>query len=516
MTDETTTSSKSSKLTRSIRSIKIVNPTKKYEPIKESLGTHKPPQWFMDAKLGIFIHWGIYSVPAWAPIAKKQGLGQEYTTIQEHMLHNPYAEWYLNSLRFKDGPYQKHHEEVYGKDFPYEKFADEFNEAIKKWSPSNWSEFFKKIHAKYVVITSKHHDGFLLWPSDHPNPNPNLENYSASRDIIGELTDEVKAKGLKMGIYYSGVIDWSFDENVIDSGVSFINTGCTDQNYADYADAHWYELINKYEPSIVWNDIGYPKKGKMEEIFAYYYNNFPDGVVNDRWDRSSNFVRNLVKFPGIKQLVNWGANSLFRKGMAAKKKIAFGDFLTPEYQILEEIQPLKWESCRGLGQSFGYNQLETEEHYIAADELIRSFIDIVSKNGNLLINIGPKPDGTIPEPQIQRLTALGKWLDVNGEAIFGTTPWQKAASTATTADISIDVRFTAKPELLYVHLLGIPKKSQIIINEMNLKSGATIQLLGDNSPISWENDGGSIKLTLSHDLQDYQETPAIVFKITLS
>ena len=139
-----------------------------------------------------------------------------------------------------------------------------------------------------------------------------------------------------------------------------------------------------------------------------------------------------------------------------KKKLKLGDFFTPEYQTFEKIVSTKWESCRGLGQSFGYNQLETEDHYIKSEDLIRSFIDIVSKNGNLLINIGPKSDGTIPELQMQPLLALGKWLDVNGEAIFGTIPWEKPS---TTSNLNIDVRFTSKPGLLYVHLLEDTRES---------------------------------------------------------
>jgi alpha-L-fucosidase len=259
----------------------------------------------------------------------------------------------------------------------------------------------------------------------------------------------------------------------------------------------------------VWNDIGYPHKGKMKEILAYYYNNFPDGVVNDRWDQTSKFVRTLVKIPPIRQLINSGANKLLQKGLVAKKKLKVGDYLTPEYEVLEEIALNKWESCRGLGQSFGYNQNEKEEHYISAEDLIRSFIDIVSKNGNLLINIGPKPDGTIPELQMQRLLALGEWLDTNGEAIFGTTPWQKAS---TTTDLDLGVRFTAKPGLLYLHLLGVPQENLITINNLTLASGATIETLGDHSAVSWENQGEHLKLNFPQDLP---ESPAIVLKIVL-
>lgn len=479
-----------------------------FEPTKESLGKHKAPQWYNNAKLGIFIHWGLYSVPAWAPIKPKKGSGHEFRTFKENMVNNPYAEWYLNSLRFKGGPYQQHHEKIYGSEFPYDKFAIEFNEAIKKWKPTVWAEFFKKIHAKYVVITSKHHDGFLLWPSAHPNPLK--ENYFASRDIIGELTQEVKAQGLKMGIYYSGVIDWSFDQNVIDSGVSFINTGDTSQDYAGYADAHWQELIKKYNPSILWNDIGYPYKGKVKEILAQYYNKFPEGVANDRWNQSSSFLRTIVKIPPIRQLVNWGANKLLNDGFAAQKPKPIGDFLTPEYQAMDEIMDHKWESCRGLGQSFGYNQNEMEEHYISADELIHSFIDIVSKNGNLLINIGPKSDGTIPDMQMQRLLALGKWLDINGEAIFDTSPWKKAN---TTTNLDLDVRFTTKPGILYIHILGTPDKSEIIIHDLNLDASSTMECLNDHSIVTWENQGSDLKVKLT---QKWSNTPANVLKISFS
>ena len=173
---------------------------------------------------------------------------------------------------------------------------------------------------------------------------------------------------------------------------------------------------------MVWNDIGYPYKGKVKEILAYYYNNLPDGVVDDRLDQSSNFLRALINIPPFRQIINRLADKFMVKGGVTKKKLTLGDFFTPEYQTFENIVPTKWESCRGLGQFFGYNQLEMEENYIKAEDLIRSFIDIVSKNGNLLINIGPKSDGTVPEPQMQCLLGLGEWLDVNGEAIFGTKP----------------------------------------------------------------------------------------------
>lgn len=441
--------------------------------------THQVPEWFHDAKLGIFIHWGLFSVPAYA--AGKLTLGEsEKRGIEEHFKNNPYAEWYLNSLRLDGSPTQKFHKENYGDNFSYDEFAPIFNEEIKKWNPNKMVELFKKAGAKYVVLVTKHHDGFLLWPSKYPNPKK--DNYYASRDIVGELTKTVKDSGLKMGFYYSGALDWSWNPNPIKDGITFVSNGPNELEYTQYANNHWYELIDNYDPILLWNDIGYPPNTNVYEIFAYFYNKHPDGIVNDRWRQ---YHKSQIDHPPVRHY----------------------DFRTPEYEKMPEITKYKWESCRGVGYSFGYNKMETDEDYLSAEDLIRMFIDIVSKNGNLLLNVGPMADGTIPDHQKNAILGLGNWLDINGEAIYGTRPWERAEGKTSE---NIDIRFTKKDDILYIHLLEKPTGSAITIQSLTIADSKQIKLLGSKENLYWKQEGENIYLFLPEELFD---SAAYVLKV---
>ena len=424
----------------------------KYTPEKNSIRQHEVPDWFHNAKFGIFIHWGLFSVPAFA-VTGKDLVESMKRGIEEHFKKNPYAEWYLNSLRIDGSPTQKFHEQTYGKDFSYDDFISIFNREIEKWNPDEMVELFKSAGAKYVVLVTKHHDGFLLWPSDYKNPKK--ENYYASRNIVGELTKAVKDKGLKMGFYYSGALDWSFNPNPIIDGKSFTSNGPKERDYTTYANNHWYELINKYEPIILWNDIGYPPNTNVYEIFSYFYNKYPEGVINDRWRQ---YHKSEIKHPRVR---HW-------------------DFVTPEYQGMPNITTYKWESTQGVGNSFGFNRMETQSDYMSSDELIRLLIDVVSKNGNLLINVGPMADGSIPEFQKKAILGLGNWLEINGEAIYGTRPWVRAISET---ENEIEVRFTQTEDNLYVHLLDKPLKNQITIKAITISENSEIILLGSDIKI---------------------------------
>jgi alpha-L-fucosidase len=194
---------------------------------------------------------------------------------------------------------------------------------------------------------------------------------------------------------------------------------------------------------------------------AEYYNAVPDGVVDDRF--------------GVKH----------------------SDYISPEYQTLDKISPVKWEECRGLGRSFGYNRAEGEAETIAPDELIYLLVDIVSKNGNLLLDVGPEDDGTIPPVQMERLQALGAWLEQNGDAIYGTHPWNRA--TGETAE-GIKLRFTQKDSALYATLLGEPKTAAITLKSLAPKAGSQIYLLGDSNPLVWSQQGTDIKVDLPSTL----------------
>ncbi|MHA1378446.1 MAG: alpha-L-fucosidase [Candidatus Helarchaeota archaeon] len=476
----------------------------KYEPNKKSLNQHKVPEWFHNAKLGIFIHWGLYSVPAFAQTKYDIIENINRGGWKEHFKNNPYAEWYLNSLRIDGSPTQKYHFEKYGKDFKYDDFIPEFNKALERWDPNEMANLFKKVGARYVVLVTKHHDGFCLWPSDYPNPNK--ENYHTSRDVVGELTQAVKNNGLVMGFYYSGALDWSFNPKAIDSFKNMINNGPMDQDYIEYVDNHWYELINKYEPLILWNDIGYPPGADVFKLMADFYNKTPEGVVNDRWMQLGKGLRRVLKGP-IGNLVSWIAKRAFTKGNMNTIKVPHCDYITPEYATFKKIKKKKWECTRGIGKSFGYNQQETEKDYISSDELIRMFIDIVSKNGNLLLNVGPMADGTIPKIQVDRLLALGNWLKVNGEAIFDTRPWIKAKGITKEGT---EVRFTQKNDALYVILLGTPKENNIIVMNLKIKQSSEVYLLGNRNKLNWELIEDNFKVNL---LSNLEIAPAYTFKI---
>jgi alpha-L-fucosidase len=428
-----------------------------YQPTLESLNQHPLPQWYADAKLGIFVHWGLYSVPGWAPLSHPE---HDFRNI-DYIKNNPYAEWYYNVMRIDGSPTQAYHRAHYGANYDYYNFAAVFDQDIKKWNPEQWAAIFRDAGARYVVLTTKHHDGFTLWPSSIPNPTLPKDRQHATRDIVGELTTAVRQQGMRMGLYYSGGYDWTFVPGPIRVPADYQSVKPQSAAYGKYADAQIRELIARYHPAVLWNDIDWPKSGDALGIMADYYNTVPDGVIDDRF--------------GVKH----------------------SDFTSPEYKKVDEIQKKKWEECRGLGRSFGYNRAEGEAETIAPDELIYLLADIVSKNGNLLLDVGPEADGTIPPVQMERLRALGTWLHQNGEAIYGTEPWTRAVGTSKEG---IGVRFTQKNGALYVILLGTPKQSEVTLEGVAAKSGTAVHLLGYGQPLKWSAEGGNLKVALPASL----------------
>lgn len=431
----------------------------KYEPTLASLDTHPLPQWYSNAKLGIFIHWGLYSVPGWAPLSHPQ---HDFRNV-DYIKYNPYAEWYLNVMRIPGSPTQAYHREHYGANFSYYDFAPIFNRESKKWNPEEWAKIFHDAGARYVVLTTKHHDGFTLWPSATVNPNPSIPKNErhAERDIVGELTTAVRKQGMKMGLYYSGGYDWTFNSGPIETPADYQSVRPESQAYGDYAFAQIHELIDRYHPAVLWDDIDWPKTGRPMQVEADYYNAVPDGVVDDRF--------------GIKH----------------------ADFISPEYQKLNKISSKKWEECRGLGRSFGYNRAEGEAETIAPADLIALLVDVVSKNGNLLLDVGPEDDGTIPPVQMERLKALGAWLEQNGEAIYDTVPWERAVGKTTEGD---NLRFTRKGSDLYATILGTPKAGTATLDGLAARPGMQVTMLGDATRLATETVDGTLQVTLPKHL----------------
>ena len=258
-----------------------------------------------------------------------------------------------------------------------------------------------------MLLTSKFHDGFALWPSSIANPTLPQDRQHAARDLVGELTAAVRKQGMRMGLYYSGGYDWTFVPGPIEKSADYETVKPQSEVYGRYANAQIHELIERYRPSVLWNDIDWPKTGNALQVMADYYNEVPDGVIDDRFG------------------------------------VAHSDFTSPEFRLLDKISPKKWEETRGMGRSFGYNRAEGEAETIAPGDLIAMLVDIVSKNGNLLLDVGPEADGTIPPVQMERLRALGAWLNRTAKPSTtqrpGCKPWARAPK-AMSCDLRARIR----------------------------------------------------------------------------
>ena len=357
------------------------------------------PEWYRDAKLGMFVHWGLYSVPAWADVLDRSDVTAE-TAYARHQ----YAEWYANTVRL-DGPTKARHEEIYGLGHSYEDFADDWHPAED--AARGIAGLAARAGARYVVPTTKHHDGFCLW--DSATTPFTAARRGPGRDLLAEFAEAVRAEGLRLGLYYSGAHDWHVsDFPPLTSNHELFALRRNDPAFADFAAAQLRELIDGFSPDILWNDIDWPDAGKydgpssLQQLLRDYLAAVPHGMVNDRWG---------VPAHGV---------------------------LTREYQDITEVQDEVFESTRGLGLSFGYNADESAEHALDGSALIRLLVDVVSKNGNLLINVGPRADGSIPPLQAAALEQLGRWLSAHGTALYGTRPWfHEAVRTPPTG-----VRFT--------------------------------------------------------------------------
>ncbi|HEY9377334.1 MAG TPA: alpha-L-fucosidase, partial [Jiangellaceae bacterium] len=308
------------------------------------------PGWLPAAKLGIFIHWGPYSVPAWAEPSGALGAVPE----SEWFKHNAYAEWYFNTIRIPGSPAAQHHHDVYH-DAPYDDFLDQWTAA--KFDAVGWAKLFAEAGASYVVPTTKHHDGVALW--DAPGTGTrNTVHRGPRRDLIGEIAHAVRAAGLRFGVYYSGGLDWSItDLPPLTSHLDVLTLRPNDAAYNVYAVLHVRDLIERYQPDVLWNDINWPDAGKrtgpwsLHELLADFYAGNPDGVVNDRWGETH------------------------------------CDFRTTEYEAFSENESESaWENCRGIGFSFGYNQAEDERQILSGRQLACHLTDVVSRGGRLLLN----------------------------------------------------------------------------------------------------------------------------------
>lgn len=419
--------------------------TADYRPTEASLGGHQAPYWFNEAKFGIFIHWGVYSVPAWAPVGVQ------------------YAEWYWDQMQDPNNPTYAYHRDAYGEDFAYDDFIPRFT--AEKFDPRAWVELFRDAGAEYHVLTSKHHEGFALW--DTALSDRNSVKLGPKRDLLKELFEASRryTPELHRGLYFS-MPEW-FNPDSPWTGHAPRNpytleplpyTGYTaGKDYVtEFQAPQLLELVHGYDPEIIWCDIG--GANDSVDVLAEYFNHAKnrahpvDVTVNDR------------------------------------SGIGFHDFTTPEYTTYADTVVAKWEASRGLDpRSYGYNRATPDDAYMTTEEVVHSLVDIVSKNGNFLLDIGPRADGTIPEIMQTRLRETGAWLAVNGEAIHGTTYWWRMPQ------LGEDLRFTVRPdEAFYIHSLTRPGAKLTVEAPVPVRGGDKVTMLGHDRPLTWTVSGGAL------------------------
>jgi alpha-L-fucosidase len=441
-----------------------------YQPDWESLDKRPVPGWFEDSKFGIFIHWGVYSVPSWAPFGDSIGV------------YDKYAEWYWNKLLNTESKVNKYfkefHVRTFGSNFRYQDFAPMFKAEL--FDPDRWAELFRNSGAKYIVLTSKHHEGFTLWPSAQ-SWNWNSMDVGPHRDICGDLTRSVKKQGIHMGFYYS-LYEW-FNPVYLNDLKSYVDNHMIPQ---------MKDLVTRYTPDILWTDGEWDKPSKewkSEEFLAWLYNESPvreNIVVNDRW--------------------------------GAETRSKHGGIFTTEYGLvgekegLEESSVQPWEECRGIGTSFGFNRTENAGDYTSSRDLVKLLVTTVSSGGNLLLDIGPAADGTIPVIMQQRLLDIGKWLSINGEAIYSTRAFIKSRTRLSiNAEANKTIFFTRKNKDLYVICTNWPEK-EIELRGIGTGGDIKVSLLGSGVPVTVKKSGGGVIIVPPHlTPDDYQL--AYVFKL---
>ena len=471
-------------------------PAAAYSADWASLDSRPTPSWFLDAKLGIFIHWGVYSVPAFA-------------------YPDSYSEWYWHSLqapqdnrnerqRRNAAATREFHTRAYGDGFTYDQFASLFRAEL--FDPEQWADLFQRAGARYVVLTSKHHDGYALWPSKEASrtwgrPWNSVES-GPRRDLLGDLAQAVRKEGLKMGFYYS-LYEWFNPLWLADR----------DRYVQEHMVPQFKDVVEQYHPALIFSDGEWDlehDRWRSTDLLAWLFNDAPsreEVVVNDRWGK------------GIRH--------------------QHGGYYTTEYGAGMADSSHPWEENRGIGHSFGYNRNEPIENYMTGRQLVWVLVDLVSRGGNLLLDVGPTADGRIPLLQQARLLELGNWLAVNGEAIYGTRTWTKAAQWTEGERPNQEYKqyrqeydilriaglepdggkarkmafFTRKQDDLYAIVPGYPRGS-LVLEGVKAPTGASVTMLGLPGDLEWTQRKGG--LVISVPSRTPEELPcryAYAFKI---
>jgi len=444
-----------------VQPVSVASPHTHYKPTWESLDAHPCPEWFRDAKIGIYFHWGVCSVPAWAPRSDSIS----------------YAEWYWHSMKDTNNPTWNYHRETYGEHFTYDDFIPMFK--AENYDPAKWVDFAVAAGAKYIFVNAKHHDGFCLWPSRVTNRN--AFKMGPKRDLIGPLAEAARNKGLKFGFYYS-FYEWY---NPLYTGTPHPYAGLIELD--DYVDDFMIpqvtELIDMYHPDFLYFDgeWDHPHEfWKSRDFVAYYY--------NQAAQRNQNVM----------------VNDRFGKGSRGRH----GDVYNVEYHYGSESEGLlthKWSYWRGVGKTFGYNRDTNPEDCLTPIELIHMVVEGVSRNGNFDINVGPTAEGMISDVEKEPLLALGRWLRVNGEAIYGSR----------VSGLSPDdgMCFTAKGDYVYAIFLRWTEE-KFFCPSVRAVEGSPISMLGVPGTLKWrQNEKGLTIEYPSHKSRPSHCAFAWTFKI---
>jgi alpha-L-fucosidase len=462
-------------------------------PQRASLDARPVPGWYPDAKLGIFVHWGLYSIPAFAETTGEDfaAFMRDLTAGKDTRGRTPYAEWYLNALRVPGSPTRRHHQATYGEDFSYFDFRAPFDRNAERVDFADWAQLFARAGARYVVMVTRHLDGYPLWPTAVANPHMPAQ-YRSSRDLVGDLTRAVRAQGLRMGLYYAGGLDWTFTERPIRTMADLMRQQALGGEYARYATAQWTELIDGYQPSVLWNDMGWPAESDLHELFAHYYDTVADGLVNDRWTQLRMPANRLVRALYLRS-ISLTLKALARVGrpLPQRPPSFHYDVQTHEYAAPDPAPTSPWELCRGLGRSFGYNAKETAADTLTGTQLVHLLADVVAHGGNLLINVGPDGAGQIPDLQQRPLRELGAWLEGNGDAIYATRPW---TTTATTTTAGQQVRYSHKNGTVYAIVLSDDLTDGLTIRGLTLPAGSRIRPLNQTTDLAWTQTGDDLRI----------------------
>lgn len=458
----------------------------KYEPTWESLNQYEVPEWYQDAKFGIFIHWGVSTVTG-GPIRYGQNMYREGQPLYER------------------------HKEKYGgwKEFGYKDFIPLFKP--EKFDPDEWAELFRKSRARYVVQVATHHDGFAMYDSS-------VTEWCAAkmgpkRDFVGDLSKAVRKRGMKFGTSSHYAFCWRFysyrdDFDTVDpryEGLYLKPHDREDPASPEFLE-HWYarttDIIDKYEPDIMWFDFGWNKpefEPYRQKTGAHYYN----------------------------KGIEWGKDVvLCHKGDDSMRQTAVHDL---ERGIYEGISERPWMSDTKISQG-NWAYTPDNDSFWSTEWIIHNLVEVVSKNGCLLLNVGPSDKGTITEQETQRLIEVGEWLDVNGEAIFETRPWKIYGEGPTKIEPGghneknfptnfhpNDIRFTSKGNTLYAICLAWPEKEVTI---KSLAQGSEyckgqingVRLLGSIDQPGWERNREGLTVKVS---KNKPCSHACVFKISI-